>query len=137
MNGGNKIHTYESYMYTYYYYSSYIYTYMCILSLLIIIHIHMILLLRFLLQCHTCIHIITTHHTYTHICVYYHYNSSYTCTYNHTGSTVATKFTPTPWRRSAQDVVKAAEQSAARLGVQQLDLYQVNVECVLYRMCSL
>jgi len=48
-----------------------------------------------------------------------------------TGSTVATKFTPTPWRRSAQDVVKAAEQSAARLGVQQLDLYQIHMPDII------
>ena len=41
------------------------------------------------------------------------------------GANVATKFTPTPWRRSAHDVVDAARNSAARLGVAQLDLYQV------------
>ncbi len=46
------------------------------------------------------------------------------------GATIATKFTPTPWRRSAQDVVDAAKASADRLQVKQLDLYQV-------RACSL
>merc|ERR1719450_1823773 len=41
-------------------------------------------------------------------------------------ATVATKFTPTPWRRSASDVVNAARDSAERLGVEQLALYQVH-----------
>ncbi len=47
------------------------------------------------------------------------------------GATVATKFTPTPWRRSAADVLRAAEQSAARLGVQQLDLYQIHMPDII------
>jgi len=42
------------------------------------------------------------------------------------GAKVATKFTPTPWRRSAQDVVDAAEKSAERLGVDKLGLYQIH-----------
>jgi pyridoxine 4-dehydrogenase len=47
------------------------------------------------------------------------------------GSKVATKFTPTPWRRSVQDVVHAAEKSAERLGVQQLDLYQIHMPDII------
>ena len=47
------------------------------------------------------------------------------------GATVATKFTPTPWRRSAADVLRVAEQSAARLGVQQLDLYQIHMPDII------
>ena len=35
---------------------------------------------------------------------------------------VATKFTPTPWRRGAQSVVDACEASRKRLGVEQIDL---------------
>mmetsp|Transcript_9811 Transcript_9811/g.16176 ORF Transcript_9811/g.16176 Transcript_9811/m.16176 type:complete len:438 (+) Transcript_9811:28-1341(+) len=40
---------------------------------------------------------------------------------------IATKFTPTPWRRTAQDVVTACEDSCARLGVESIDLYQVHM----------
>ena len=40
---------------------------------------------------------------------------------------VATKFTPTPWRNSAESVVEACEQSRARLGVDQIDLYQLHM----------
>ena len=47
------------------------------------------------------------------------------------GATVATKFTPTPWRRSAQDVIDAAERSAERLGVKQLDLYQIHMPDII------
>jgi pyridoxine 4-dehydrogenase len=39
----------------------------------------------------------------------------------------ATKFTPTPWRSSVQSVVDACKQSAERLGVEQIDLYQVHM----------
>lgn len=39
---------------------------------------------------------------------------------------VATKFTPTPWRMSATDVVKACKASARRLGVEAVDLYQIH-----------
>jgi hypothetical protein len=47
------------------------------------------------------------------------------------GGTVATKFTPTPWRRSPKDVVEAARASAARLGVEQLDLYQIHMPDII------
>lgn len=40
---------------------------------------------------------------------------------------VATKFTPTPWRTSVESVVDACEQSRERLGVDQLDLYQLHM----------
>jgi len=39
---------------------------------------------------------------------------------------VATKFTPTPWRMSAGDVVRACRASARRLGVEAVDLYQIH-----------
>ena len=38
---------------------------------------------------------------------------------------VATKFAPVPWRRGSQDLVDAAQASASRLGVEAIDLYQV------------
>jgi len=47
------------------------------------------------------------------------------------GSTVATKFTPTPWRRSASDVVEAARASCERLGVDQIELYQLHMPDVI------
>lgn len=47
------------------------------------------------------------------------------------GAKIATKFTPTPWRRSAQDVVDAAKASAERLQVQQLDLYQLHMPDII------
>jgi len=47
------------------------------------------------------------------------------------GAKIATKFTPTPWRRSAKDVVDAAMASAERLQVQQLDLYQVHMPDII------
>lgn len=40
---------------------------------------------------------------------------------------VATKFTPSPWRTTAQSVVDACEQSRQRLGVDQIDLYQLHM----------
>jgi pyridoxine 4-dehydrogenase len=40
---------------------------------------------------------------------------------------VATKFTPTPWRKTAQSVVDACEQSCKNLGVSQIDLYQIHM----------
>lgn len=40
---------------------------------------------------------------------------------------VATKFTPSPWRTSAQSVVDACEESRQRLGVDQIDLYQLHM----------
>jgi len=39
---------------------------------------------------------------------------------------VATKFTPTPWRNSRSDVVAACKASCQRLGVNQIDLYQIH-----------
>lgn len=40
---------------------------------------------------------------------------------------VATKFTPSPWRTTAQSVVDACEESRKRLGVDQIDLYQLHM----------
>lgn len=40
---------------------------------------------------------------------------------------IATKFTPSPWRTSADSVVEACEQSRQRLGVQKIDLYQLHM----------
>jgi aryl-alcohol dehydrogenase-like predicted oxidoreductase len=40
--------------------------------------------------------------------------------------TLATKFAPVPWRQKPSDVVDAARASAARLGVQSIDLYQIH-----------
>ena len=39
---------------------------------------------------------------------------------------VATKFAPVPWRQSADDVVAACKASRERLGVEQIDLYQIH-----------
>jgi len=41
--------------------------------------------------------------------------------------TVATKFTPSPWRNTVQSVVDACEESRKRLGVEQIDLYQLHM----------
>lgn len=40
---------------------------------------------------------------------------------------VATKFTPSPWRTTAQSVVDACKESCKRLGVEKLDLYQLHM----------
>merc|ERR1712008_111417 len=40
---------------------------------------------------------------------------------------VATKFTPSPWRTTVESVVEACEQSCSRLGVEQIDLYQLHM----------
>ena len=40
---------------------------------------------------------------------------------------IATKFTPTPFRSTPESVVKACEQSRERLGVDQIDLYQLHM----------
>ena len=40
---------------------------------------------------------------------------------------VATKFTPSPWRTTAQSVVDACEESRQRLGVDKIDLYQLHM----------
>jgi pyridoxine 4-dehydrogenase len=47
------------------------------------------------------------------------------------GASVATKFTPTPTRRQASDVVDAARLSRARLGVDSIDLYQLHMPDVI------
>jgi len=39
----------------------------------------------------------------------------------------ATKFTPSPWRTTPESVVEACEQSIRRLGVDQIDLYQLHM----------
>jgi pyridoxine 4-dehydrogenase len=44
---------------------------------------------------------------------------------------VATKFTPLPWRTTAQSVVDACEESCRRLGVEQIDLYQLHMPDVV------
>merc|ERR1712070_283537 len=41
--------------------------------------------------------------------------------------TVATKFTPSPWRTSAKSVVEACRNSAANLEVDTIDLYQIHM----------
>jgi pyridoxine 4-dehydrogenase len=40
---------------------------------------------------------------------------------------VATKFTPSPWRNPKESVVQACEESRRRLGVDQIDLYQLHM----------
>ncbi|KAL9182701.1 hypothetical protein ACHAXT_013353 [Thalassiosira profunda] len=40
---------------------------------------------------------------------------------------VATKFTPSPWRTTAKSVVEACEESRKRLGVESIDLYQIQM----------
>lgn len=40
---------------------------------------------------------------------------------------IATKFTPSPWRTTVESVVEACEQSRERLGVDQIDLYQLHM----------
>ncbi len=40
---------------------------------------------------------------------------------------VATKFTPSPWRTTAESVVEACEESRRRLGVESIDLYQIQM----------
>lgn len=40
---------------------------------------------------------------------------------------IATKFTPSPWRTTVQSVVEACEESRHRLGVEQIDLYQLHM----------
>jgi len=39
----------------------------------------------------------------------------------------ATKFTPSPWRTTVESVVEACEESRLRLGVDQIDLYQLHM----------
>jgi len=44
---------------------------------------------------------------------------------------VATKFTPSPWRTSAESVVEACLESRKRLNVDQIDLYQIHMPDVV------
>mmetsp|Transcript_42379 Transcript_42379/g.83256 ORF Transcript_42379/g.83256 Transcript_42379/m.83256 type:complete len:451 (+) Transcript_42379:256-1608(+) len=50
----------------------------------------------------------------------------------HIRPVVATKFTPTPWRTSAQSVVDACEKSCINLGVDQIDLYQIHMPDIVH-----
>jgi pyridoxine 4-dehydrogenase len=45
---------------------------------------------------------------------------------------VATKFTPVPWRTTAQSVVDACEISRKNLGVDQIDLYQIHMPDIVH-----
>jgi len=47
------------------------------------------------------------------------------------GAQVATKFTPTPWRRDSLDVVEAARASTKRLNVDKLALYQIHMPDII------
>lgn len=40
---------------------------------------------------------------------------------------VATKFTPSPWRTNVESVVEACKESRKRLGVESIDLYQIQM----------
>jgi len=42
-------------------------------------------------------------------------------------SIIATKFTPSPWRSTAESVIEACEKSRENLGVEQIDLYQLHM----------
>jgi pyridoxine 4-dehydrogenase len=46
---------------------------------------------------------------------------------NSAAPVVATKFTPSPWRTTVASVVEACRQSCERLGVDQIDLYQLHM----------
>jgi pyridoxine 4-dehydrogenase len=46
---------------------------------------------------------------------------------NNLPAQVATKFTPSPWRTTVQSVIDACEDSRKRLGVDQIDLYQLHM----------
>lgn len=47
---------------------------------------------------------------------------------------VATKFTPSPWRTTAGSVVEACEESRRRLGVDSIDLYQIQMPDIVKPM---
>jgi hypothetical protein len=47
------------------------------------------------------------------------------------------RFTPSPWRTSAASVVAACAQSCQRLGVKQLDLYQIHMPDVVQPLARL
>jgi len=44
-----------------------------------------------------------------------------------TGAMICSKFTPTPWRTTADSVVEACRASCERLGSQSIDLYQIHM----------
>jgi len=46
---------------------------------------------------------------------------------DNTNNVIATKFTPSPTRTTAESVVEACEQSRQRLGVDSIDLYQIQM----------
>jgi len=52
-------------------------------------------------------------------------------------ATVSTKFTPKPDRRSAASVVETCRESAARLGVEQIGLYQIHMPDVIQPFAAL
>ena len=49
---------------------------------------------------------------------------------------VATKFAPVPWRQNADDVVAACKASRERLGVEQIDLYQIHFPDIIQPLKS-
>lgn len=49
---------------------------------------------------------------------------------------IATKFTPSPWRTTVESVVEACENSRKRLGVEQIDLYQMNMPDIVQPLRS-
>jgi pyridoxine 4-dehydrogenase len=53
------------------------------------------------------------------------------------GAQVATKFTPKPERRSAQAVVDCCRESAARLGVDSIPLYQIHMPDIIQPFAAL
>ena len=50
---------------------------------------------------------------------------------------VATKFTPLPWRTTVESVVEACEESCRRLGVDQIDLYQLHMPDIVQPLARL
>jgi len=50
---------------------------------------------------------------------------------------VATKFTPSPWRTTAESVVEACEKSRERLGVDSIDLYQIHMPDIVHPLAKL
>ena len=50
----------------------------------------------------------------------------------HTRMTVATKFTPSPWRTTVQSVLDACDASRQRLGVDTIDLYQLHMPDIFF-----
>jgi len=54
-------------------------------------------------------------------------SDNYTVGVKEKSPVIATKFTPSPWRTTVESVVEACENSRRRLGVEQIDLYQMNM----------